>query len=58
MRARREKTGSLYARLIDYLVHFRFSGEVNVMPEGTLFFSERTRSAVANAMLTRWIWKR
>lgn len=33
-----EKSGRFNARLIDYLVNFRFSGEVRAMPEGTLFF--------------------
>jgi nicotinate phosphoribosyltransferase len=34
-----ESTGRFTRKLLDYLVDFRFSGEVRAMPEGTVFFA-------------------
>jgi nicotinate phosphoribosyltransferase len=34
------KTGRFGKELIDYLADFRFSGEIDAMPEGTIFFAD------------------
>jgi len=35
-----EKTGRFRPNLLDYLAHFRFTGDVHAMPEGTVFFAD------------------
>ena len=34
------QTGRFRQNLLDYLAAFRFTGEVHVMPEGTIFFAD------------------
>lgn len=35
-----ESTGKFTPKLLDYLEHFRFRGEVRAMPEGSVFFAD------------------